>query len=251
MSDVFKTIRVEQDGIDFVVEAYYDYDNDISHLGKWADKVREYCIDRKRGVLYGQAIDEPDYPGDEPEMPGDNATPEEWTEYEALMAAWEIEEGEYDRAYAEWEENYGLEVLADDLGRTWDYNTYRYWIPGNNYFKEVAKSDQYTVQDAIKWTLQDWKRMENYGNDWYSIGIVVTAFLDGIELGSGSLWGIESDSDDGYFEEVVRDLINEALPEAKPQELISQARAQIAALEKFDPEQMDRKELISEIMGEW
>lgn len=61
---------------------------------------------------------------------------------------------------------------------------------------------------------QDARRLEDYGNGWSMIGIVVTLLVDGEEAGDASLWGIESDLDDGYRLEVIGDLIAEIDPPA-------------------------------------
>jgi hypothetical protein len=60
--------------------------------------------------------------------------------------------------------------------------------------------------------------------DWCYVGVVVTveyiSHHEGripqySEVGSASLWGIESDSDEGYFSEVARELADEALQIAR------------------------------------
>jgi hypothetical protein len=66
--------------------------------------------------------------------------------------------------------------------------------------------------------------------EWCYVGVVVTAeyishhegrIPQYSEVGSASLWGIESDSDEGYFSEVARELAEEAL---------AMARATVAAI---------------------
>lgn len=63
----------------------------------------------------------------------------------------------------------------------------------------------------------DYKRMLAYAHgEWTMIGIIVKVFREGIELGSASLWGIESDSGADYFNELVtEELMLEALGEAQ------------------------------------
>lgn len=60
---------------------------------------------------------------------------------------------------------------------------------------------------------QAYKRMEDYGHGWYTLGIRARVTLD-IPHGKGyipqtikspGLWGIESDSEEGYFAEVFDD----------------------------------------------
>lgn len=56
----------------------------------------------------------------------------------------------------------------------------------------------------------DFKRLEAWAaQDWYYIGIIVETYKEGVELGSASLWGIESD-DTAHHLEVIDDLIEEA-----------------------------------------
>ena len=51
-------------------------------------------------------------------------------------------------------------------------------------------------------------------DDWSWIGVVVTASREGVELGSASLWGIESDAG-AYLVDTANNLIAEALADAK------------------------------------
>lgn len=51
-------------------------------------------------------------------------------------------------------------------------------------------------------------------DDWYYVGVIVTASREGIELGSASLWGIESDAED-YLVEVANELAEQAVEEAQ------------------------------------
>lgn len=61
----------------------------------------------------------------------------------------------------------------------------------------------------------DFERLRAWCNDeWHWCGVVVTAYRNGIELGSASLWGIESDSGE-YLEQVARELCEEAMEQAR------------------------------------
>lgn len=61
----------------------------------------------------------------------------------------------------------------------------------------------------------DFDRLRGWCNDsWHYVGVVVTCSRNGVELGSASLWGIESDARD-YLQEVAHDLRDEALEEAR------------------------------------
>jgi len=62
---------------------------------------------------------------------------------------------------------------------------------------------------------EDWAdRKEAYLRDDFSfVGIVVTAYDDDDqEVGSTSLWGIETDSEPSYFAEMANEIAGEALP---------------------------------------
>lgn len=69
--------------------------------------------------------------------------------------------------------------------------------------------------EEYKYFIADCKRLEKYGDTWWMKGCIVKAYLQGIELGNASLWGIESDSDEGYFKETEEDLTAQAIDEAK------------------------------------
>ncbi|NNM74764.1 hypothetical protein [Enterovirga aerilata] len=61
----------------------------------------------------------------------------------------------------------------------------------------------------------DFRRLQAWcSGEWHWCGVVVTVFKAGIELGSASLWGIESDAGD-YLAEVANELLPEALDDAK------------------------------------
>lgn len=63
---------------------------------------------------------------------------------------------------------------------------------------------------------QDYKRLvDYYQGGWSLVGIQVTASKAGIELGSDSLWGIESDSSEDFFHETAAELVVEAIEQAK------------------------------------
>ena len=79
---------------------------------------------------------------------------------------------------------------------------YRAFISENNGEKEGT-------EDFFKYALQNYERMESYNSqEWWYIGIGAKAQIEvgGIlqNITSGSLFGIESDSDKGYIKEVVK-----------------------------------------------
>jgi hypothetical protein len=75
-----------------------------------------------------------------------------------------------------------------------------------------SRRDSYEM--AQKQTHEDMKRAESLGDDWSFVGVEVRAYKRGIELGSSSLWGIESDSDQRYFADVAQECADIALDEA-------------------------------------
>ncbi len=110
------------------------------------------------------------------------------------------------------------ETGAIDRKRMGNYgrNEYRYFIPspGCEVFPH-NKSRGYKAE-WMRAALQDYKYFEklNNGIEWFEV-IIVTASKNGIELGSASLWGIESSADDSYRIQICNELIAEAIAEAK------------------------------------
>lgn len=94
--------------------------------------------------------------------------------------------GEYSN---EWEEG------AIETGR--DGHHYRYFIP-------AISGEESGNPDSTK---EDFERMEAYNRqEWWSYGVMAKArtYVNGIlqEITSAGLWGIESDAEEGYFEEI-------------------------------------------------
>jgi hypothetical protein len=86
---------------------------------------------------------------------------------------------------------------------SFDRHTYKYFRPANSYHK-YAKQDIRRIADYNK-------------GHWCMTGVIVSLFLDGVEISHSSLWGIESDSDESHFTEVEQELIAECLSDAKKQ----------------------------------
>lgn len=62
---------------------------------------------------------------------------------------------------------------------------------------------------------EDFERFRRWCNgDWSYVGVVVTVSARGVDLGTASLWGIESDAGD-YLLEVANELLPEAMEEAR------------------------------------
>lgn len=69
-------------------------------------------------------------------------------------------------------------------------------------------------QRAARAALADFEHLRGWCNDqWNWCGVVVTAERAGVELGTASLWGIESDAG-AYLVEVANELAAEAVAEA-------------------------------------
>jgi hypothetical protein len=54
----------------------------------------------------------------------------------------------------------------------------------------------------------------DYPIDTQFVGITVSAYRVGIELGNASLWGIDDSSEDSYLCEITRELTDDAIAEA-------------------------------------
>lgn len=109
-------------------------------------------------------------------------------------------------------------------------DAYAYFIPGyaynaDEYRPEHGKHEAWTL--AREYARRDYRRMLNYGNGWNMVGVTVTVFhmaAPAVELGRASLWGIESDSGRDFFEQTARELIPEAMQEARAE------RARLASI---------------------
>ena len=64
---------------------------------------------------------------------------------------------------------------------------------------------------------EDYERLvAMYQGHWSMVGLTVTVYREGVELGAASLWGIESDSGHDYFcETIAEELVPEAIGQAK------------------------------------
>ena len=104
--------------------------------------------------------------------------------------------------------NYGIRPLG-----------WRYFYPCNTLedtrrsLSKMGYSKHAAYTMARSYVLQDFCRLESLGQDWWLVGLIATAYLNGIELGGASLWGIESDGDE-YLDSVADDLTHEAVAEA-------------------------------------
>lgn len=67
------------------------------------------------------------------------------------------------------------------------------------------------AQHTLRW---DYNRLREFGQYWWTVGVVVKVYKNGVKLGESSTWGIESDSHE-YHLEAAKDEAHEALKEAK------------------------------------
>lgn len=102
-------------------------------------------------------------------------------------------------------------MLSEDERRAverWSSREWRFITPG-------AGDTDYLKEDA--------ERLERYGDDWHSLGVIAQAFKADVMLGeSNGVWGIESDSDAAHFREMA---------EQEASDAIHAARAKLAELE--------------------
>jgi hypothetical protein len=77
------------------------------------------------------------------------------------------------------------------------------------FFKPYAGGEPEGSDNYQAYGMADWRRMEAFGRDWWTVGIYAVAeiVVNGIrqEIQSGGLWGIESDSDAAYMRTVAHD----------------------------------------------
>lgn len=161
----------------------------------------------------------PDYVGDVVETEAHGFTLTATLEYDDFCEApWEREDGH--GPVSGWERR-------DKLPGEMILNEDRHGFKRFYDFQEavrIAKRDGWDAppygdgtpgERAHRAALADFNRLRDWCNDeWCYVGVVVTAYREGIELGRASLWGIESDAGD-YLTEVANELLDEAVDEAK------------------------------------
>jgi len=74
---------------------------------------------------------------------------------------------------------------------------------GVAYFKAIQEAKQYL------------RRVQRCGIDWCYVDMQVSVYVNGVEMGTSALVGIESDADHEYLTELALDLAQEALNNAK------------------------------------
>jgi hypothetical protein len=110
-----------------------------------------------------------------------------------------------------------IDHFATDNWLERSYRGERYFNPANyalSYYRDEEKLplDEAKAK-ADEQAQEDYERMIDYAHGgWTMVGVIVKVFREGIELGSDSIWGTESDAGGEYFEELVREqLVPEAL----------------------------------------
>lgn len=251
------------------IEWHVDDTPDFSYLGVLTDQRDEYVIDRYTGVFLGEetyGIMRIVVPGIEDASPAQKWDKVDRHAREKLREAgiyvygddYEIEE---DLGPNEFVVNYsGYKILRDNLGRTcYDPSRYiRYYKPSSNHTPhkpenwshvstpnlDEAVSKHGSIEQAdIQYAVEDWERFEEYINGYLcALGCVVTVFVNGVEIADASVWGVESDSDGEYFNEVEADMLFEALVSAK--EDLDRLRRASETLEAFEPDPAAARGLI-------
>jgi hypothetical protein len=181
------------------VKRIFDADPDTSHLGKYSNTPEgDYSIDRKHSLectVNNPHISEVSnklnrvltYLHKRSSEVGNNSEdPYYWGFADAQDIIGEAQEA-------------AAACNCNESG-DWSHGEMQYFNTSGNYIGEP-------LADIVQYTKQDYTRMEAYNdNDWGFIGIQARAeiVLDEVcqTITSGGLWGIESDSEDSYFQEV-------------------------------------------------
>ena len=121
--------------------------------------------------------------------------------------------------------NTGAEEQEDCpcIGDEWNRREYRYFNPSFNYVDKSGRAlPENTPEEVRKYVRQDYERMESLNRgDWSFIGIKAEAEVWNADtqvvqrIHSGGLWGIESDSGEGYIEEVEQEELSNLKDELK------------------------------------
>ncbi len=168
----FDRTELERDGWTLVVRRLYDDAPDLSWLGEWSDT-----------------------PHDDPRLSVDH-----------------------------WASEYGY-VHERDRWSACAPPVYRYFNPElggsagfgldrliSEYARHYDGSRDRAYRQIMLERMEDYRRVVAYERgDWHMVAVVVEARRKGVELGSASCGGIESDSDEAYFDEVAGDLADGAI----------------------------------------
>lgn len=122
----------------------------------------------------------------------------------------------------EWSDSWEEGCFDSSEGREGDSRTYRYFHPATAYrevrdYLHKSGADRHTADcTAREYQKRDYTRMQEYNNqEWGLVVLRVTASRKGIELGTASFCGVESDAGGEHIAECFDDLIAEAIEEAR------------------------------------
>lgn len=94
------------------------------------------------------------------------------------------------------------------------YDLTAYHIPDESGLTPEDREEGPMAGDSPEWVETWHSRLAQFrGGAWYYVGVIVEARKFGVELGSASLRGIESDSSE-YYEQVAGELAEEAIGDA-------------------------------------
>lgn len=238
--NLIESRTIEKEGIEYTLNIYYDSYCDLSWLGEYTNKQPDsYYIDRNEGVLIGiQKWDYLEFPEDKFNADSDGsdflAGVSEKLQLTNPEVNFEIDIYDYyqqgdDTWFVEFEYK---EILAETPKCTYGRNgqlDYLYYVSCNHLNPEIKQEiiDKWGLDDLIQWTLNDYKRLEEYYKEyWYMRGFEIV-----LEGESTSLWGIESDCEDTCENEVIENLIYEL--KSKIPEIIQDLRNKADRLEKL------------------
>lgn len=212
-----------------VIKRMYDEDPDTSYLGEYSQRQSSrFSIDRDHRE--DCASSEANSGATVNQLERVIGHVQEWRrecEGDANNTDWEALDDALDtlaRAQADAQE---CDCGGDHCGR----GEYRYFNPSSNYVTSSGEpTDGLTEEEVYKHTRQDYERMESLNaGHWCYIGLRAEAKI-GIgdvvnyparynvttqTITSGGLWGIESDSESGYFEEVKAEQLAELKDQLK------------------------------------
>lgn len=211
------------------IKRMLDDSPDTSWQGEYSDSPSSpYSIDRATDEFYGDFETGTDWldriqtrvEEEQAEMPCDCAE-RSWYGKEHDTACPSFQNNDWYLALES-----ALETISDtrgEFGACWNRHEYRYFNPSFNYVDKAGNAlPENTPEQVREYVRQDYKRMETLNSGWwYFIGIRAEAEI-GIEgnepsrryhfegwtfqtITSGGLWGIESDSNQEYFDSVEKE----------------------------------------------
>lgn len=81
--------------------------------------------------------------------------------------------------------------------------------PDLSWLEDESRYEGVSPRQAAKYRERDQERLRTYGDQWWMVGVWAEAdvIVEGViqKIRSSGLWGIESDSDKGYFQSVAKE----------------------------------------------